>query len=242
MLDEDIELIDGLPVIYIKSMSALAVADLHLGYESAMAQNGVFIPKANLRHIIGMLKAAYSGRKVNELIIVGDVKNEFSGVSGDEVNELAEISRLASSLGSSITVVKGNHDNFIDRVSKGTRISVCDIKRSGKYMFAHGDKKVDIGDAKRLIIGHEHPSIGITGQSGMAEHVRCFLVGRYKNAELIVLPASGYFETGSDVNSKKGGALSPIIEESGLRNMRAIALGYGSTIDFGKVDDLMKAY
>ena len=241
MLDGDVELIEGIPLIHIKSISALAIADLHLGYEAAMAKNGVFIPKVNLNHIIGMLKQAYAGRKVRELIIVGDVKNEFSGVLGDEVNELTEISRLASSLGSSITVVKGNHDNFIDRVSRGTGISVCGMKRSGKYLFAHGDKKIDLDGAETIIIGHEHPSIGIPGQSGRIEHVRCFLVGRHGKANMIVLPASGYFETGSDVNANKGGRiLSPLISATEMRKMHAVAFGYGSTIDFGSVGDLTR--
>ncbi len=238
MLNGDIELIEGIPLIYIKSISALAIADLHLGYEAAMAKKGVFIPKVNLKHLIDMLMKAFEGRRVKELIIVGDVKNEFSGVLSDEVNELAEISRLASSFGSSITVVKGNHDNFIDRVSRGTGISVCDSKRSGEYIFAHGDKKNEPNGAEMIIIGHEHPSIGISGQSGRIEHIRCFLVGRYGKANMIVLPASGYFETGSDVNTNKGRILSPMISATEMRKMHAIAVGYGSTIDFGSVSDL----
>lgn len=244
MLNADIELIEGIPAIYIKSISALAIADLHLGYEAAMAKRGVFIPKVNLNHILELLHEAYAGRRVKELIIVGDVKNEFSGVLGDEINELAEISRLASSFGSSITVVKGNHDNFIDRVSRGTGVSVCDLKRSGGYLFAHGDKKIDRNCAETIIIGHEHPSIGVPWRSGRVEHVRCFLVGMHNGAKMIVLPASGYFETGSDVNRDRGRAriLSPMISATEMRKMRAIAVGYESTIDFGSVGDLTKLY
>ena len=71
----------------------------------------------------------------------------------------------------------------------------------GQYMFAHGDKKiVGIEPAVSLVVmGHEHPSIGIRTRMGSIERFRCFLYGNLfagrKQIRLLVLPASGYFET-----------------------------------------------
>jgi len=45
----DIEIIDGTPIVYIKDLSAIVCSDLHLGYEGVMAENGIFLPKINLK-------------------------------------------------------------------------------------------------------------------------------------------------------------------------------------------------
>jgi len=145
----------------------------------------------------------------------------------------------------SIVLVKGNHDNFIERYSRHFKIGVLNSgARIGEYLFAHGDKALlDFGKKekpKTIVMGHEHPSIGIPMKIGRTERLRCFLYGRYKRIPMLVLPAMGYFETGSDVNTHTRNIMSPILRKADLKNMHAIAFGNGSTIDFGSISDLRK--
>ena len=55
-LDGDVEILDGLPLLHIKSLSALICSDLHLGYEGVMADRGTFLPKVNLKNIKDIVK------------------------------------------------------------------------------------------------------------------------------------------------------------------------------------------
>jgi putative SbcD/Mre11-related phosphoesterase len=244
MLNKDVELLDGLPIAYIRSLDALVLSDLHLGYESHMAKKGVFIPKANLKKILGELEVALRIKKARRIIVVGDIKNDFSTVGDDEFNELYEIIQLCKKKRVELTLIKGNHDNFIDRYKESFKIKVFSNEaRIEGYLFFHGDKvpKITGNKPRMLISGHEHPSIGIVKSIGRTEKLRCFLSGTYKGIDLLILPAISYFAVGSDINLQgKERLLSPIFRNIDVDSMHAIALGYGSTIDFGSIGNLRK--
>ncbi len=242
-LNKDVELIEGLPLAYIKSLRAIVASDLHLGYESHMAKNGVFLPKVNLKKILSEFEKGVEGRKVEKIIIVGDIKNDFSNVEIDEFNELYEIIKFCKEHGIELILIKGNHDNFIDRYKESFKIKIySDHAAIGDYLFAHGDKLPEIsGKPTMLITGHEHPAIGIVNSIGRTEKLRCFLSGRYDKVDLLVFPAVSYFASGSDINiAPKEHLLSPILKQIDIDKMHAIAFGYGSTIDFGTIAQLRK--
>lgn len=245
-LGDDIELIEGLPVLYIRSTKSLVISDLHLGYEGGMVKSGIVIPKANLRSITEILENAFNGRQVGRLIVVGDIKNDFSGVTAAELSELRSIVNFINGKGASLELVVGNHDNFILKYSTALGIRVYPHQHTvSGYLLAHGDKplkKTDEG-VSTAIIGHEHPSIGIRSRIGTIERFRCFLSGKIaylgKKVDLIVLPAIGYFETGSDINlHSKRHILSPVLKKADIDQMEAIIVGHGSTLNFGKVGNL----
>lgn len=243
-IDKDIDLLDGLPIAYIKSIDAMVVSDLHLGYESHMAKSGVFMPKANLKKILRELGLGIRKTGAKSIIIVGDVKNEFSNVEQDEFNELYEIIKFCKGINVELVLVKGNHDNFIDRYKGPFGLKTyTNEARIGNYIFSHGDKLPRFsGKApKMLICGHEHPSIGIVNFSGRTERLRCFLLGKYKGVKLLVLPAISYFATGMDINLRpERNLLSPVLRDIGIDDVHAIAIGYGSTLDFGTIGNLRK--
>ena len=245
MLDKDVELIDGLAAAYIKSIKSMVVSDLHLGYESHMAKRGVFVPKVNLKKITKDMEAVASKRDVNSVIVVGDIKNEFSNVEQDEFNELYDIIRFCREKKLGLVLVKGNHDNFIDRYRDSLNLKTYTGEAIiGDYLFFHGDRLPKLsgkGNIKMLISGHEHPAIGIVNPIGRTEKLRCFLIGKYKGARLIVLPAISYFATGSDINLQpQSRLLSPVLRKMDINSAHAIAIGYGSTLDFGTIAKLRK--
>jgi uncharacterized protein len=242
-LDDDVELIEGLAIAHIKSINAIVVADLHLGYESHMAKSGVFIPKANLNKIINDLGKGLRKTKSNSIIILGDIKNEFSNVEQDEFNELYEIIKFCKDRKVELSLVKGNHDNFIDRYKRPFNLNTYSEEMViGDYYFFHGDRLPNLHGKPRMIMsGHEHPSIGIVNAAGRNERLRCFIFGKYKNTKLLVLPAIGYFASGSDINLRpKSSLLSPVLKQIDIERAHAIAIGYGSTLDFGKVGNLRR--
>ncbi len=240
-LTKNIELVEGLPVAYMRSLNMLAVSDLHLGYEGAMANKGTFIPKVNLKHILETLGTALDKTNAKKIMITGDIKNTFSDVITDELNELFDLADFLKERNVEIAMIKTKHDNFVERYSEKIGLKVYkDQTEFENYLFFHGDKEpVMSSETRMMIMGHEHPTIGITGNSGKRERLRCFLYGEFKRIPLLVIPAMGYFSSGVEVNSiPESKLLSPIFRHARIDDMRAIAIGYGSTVDFGKVAEL----
>ncbi len=241
-LTKDIELIDGLPIIYIKSLHSLVISDSHFGYEGVIAKSGIYVPKANLKNILKMLLLAIKKRSVSTIIVNGDIKNEFSSVDSEELNELIEFVKFIKQKDLKLILIKGNHDNFVDKYKQMLNLEIFDQEMSNnQYLFFHGEampKNIN-KNIQRLIMGHEHPSISIITKIGRKEKLKCFLFGNYKHKKLLVLPSINYFMPGTDINfESKRHLLSPLLKKVNINEFKVIAIGYGETIDFGKLSDL----
>ena len=179
-ISKDIEILDGLPVVYIKSLSAIVCTDLHLGYEGVVADRGTFLPKANLHNIKGIVSKAVRLRHPKRIIVDGDIKNEFSQVHVEEFNEAHEfVNFLRDEMGlEKITLIKGNHDNFIDRLREPFRMELYTQEAMiNDYLFFHGEELPIAKDGRMLMMGHVHPSIAIYNSLGVKEKLKCFLQG-----------------------------------------------------------------
>ncbi|ASI13423.1 metallophosphoesterase superfamily enzyme [Candidatus Mancarchaeum acidiphilum] len=241
----DIELVDGLPIAYVHSLDSLAVADLHLGYEGVMAKRGILVPKANLKSIEKSIKSAVESTSAKNIIVDGDIKNDFSDVDVEEFNELFELIHFLKDLGLSITLIKGNHDNFVERYKDTFNLKVYRQETLiGKYLFLHGEElpaEDKLIQSSTLIMGHEHPAISIYTEAGAKEKLKCFLYGKYKGKPILVLPAMSYFSGGTDINIvPKNELLSPLFKDIDIDSMEAYPVGYGSTMDFGTVEIIKK--
>lgn len=242
LLTDDIELLDGLPIAHIRSINALAVADLHLGYEGVMSGGAALLPKVNLANIIKEISAAIKMTGATAVIVDGDIKNEFSRVDREEFNELYDFIQFGRSEHVSLILIKGNHDNFVERYKEPFKLDVYRQEANiGGYLFFHGEElpKDITKNTKMMIMGHEHPAIGIYNAVGFKEKLKCFLYGKYMSTPLLILPAMNYFAGGTEINNEpRTSLLSPVFKKVDPDNMHAIAIGYGSTIDFGKVGKL----
>lgn len=242
-IDRDLELISGLPVLYIKSLSAVVCSDLHLGYEGVHASRGVFIPKMNLNKIKDTLREAIQKSGAENIIVNGDIKNEFSEVHLEEFTEFREfIAFLRGEMKvRGICLIKGNHDNFIDRFKQPLNFEIYRQEALlGRYLFFHGEEEPASKDGEVLVMGHLHPAVAIYNKIGVKEKLRCFLYGKTSDGRrIIILPAMNYFAEGVDVNQDDVSEIAPIFK--GVVNvdkLRALCLGEGEILDFGKVKDL----
>ncbi len=246
LLTEDIELLDGMPVIFIKSLNAIVVADMHLGYEGVMAKKGMLIPKVNFKKMTETITVAIEKTKASKLIVDGDIKNEFSKVDEEEFNELYDFIMFCRNSQIEPILIKGNHDNFVERYKEPFKLSVFRQQAViGKYLFFHGEEMPKLDKStkgiKAMIMGHEHPAIGIVDAIGKHERLKCLLYGTYKRIPLLVLPALNFFAGGTEINAvPKEELLAPVFKYLDIGKMHAIAIGYGSTIDFGTIKELRK--
>ena len=242
-LNKNMEIIDGYPILYVKSLNALVCSDLHLGYEGVMAEKGTFLPKVNLRRVKKFLKAASEKTGARRIIIDGDIKNEFSKVHLEEFNEFRElVDYLRNDLEfEKITLVKGNHDNFVERIRPGLGIEVFahEALLDG-ILFFHGEGMPKTKSFGTLIMGHVHPAIALYNKLGIKEKLHCFLYGKSrKGADVVVLPAMNYFAEGVGVNFEDISSMAPIFKSMvNVGGMEAFCIGEGETLDFGTVGEL----
>ncbi len=237
-----IETINGFPAIFIKNLNSIAIADLHLGYELALAEQGVFVPQTQLKEIIEDLEKIFRIKKAKSLIIVGDVKHEFGEASKQELKEVKELVNFLRKKVEKIILIRGNHDNFLLTICSHLGIELYDpFYLERKICFIHGHKKIDLPFRKfdTLIIAHEHPSLLLSSGFDRIK-VPCLLYGKYKKKNFICLPAISPWAKGVVVNKcSKDELLSPILREGDFENLVPIAIDKeAGALKFPRIGDL----
>ena len=187
-----------------KGEKILVIGDLHLGYEESLNRGGVFISRKMFDEMIAGLEMIFlKSGKVDKIILLGDVKHDFSGVLRQEWNDVSGlIDYLERWLkeGGEIIIIRGNHDNYLKNITLKKGVKVCDYFIFREFCFLHGDR--DFSEiwgegVKYWIIGHGHPAVKL-GDGVKVESYKCFLIGRFERREIIIVP--GFFEyfAGSD--------------------------------------------
>lgn len=223
------QIIDNFPALYIKSLKALIISDLHLGIEELYSHSGFLIPKFQLREIIHDLKEMLGKTKARRIIINGDIKHEFSEFTWSELKEIREFLNFLSSKLEEILLVKGNHDNYvIYALKKYANIKLEDYFLIEDMCFIHGHQKnLDLRQfgAKFFIIGNEHPVVVMRDEFGTKEKVPCFLYGDLEGKKIIVMPAFTKVFSGAGVNEMTSEEfLSPMLKNKEIDNFEVTGI------------------
>lgn len=182
--------------------------DLHIGYEEYLNEQGILIPRRQFKELIFELKDLFvqvekrNGKKrLEKIIILGDLKHEFGRISEQEWKEVNKILDFLKKKSKEVILIKGNHDAILETLTKRRELKILDFYIEKGICFLHGhklfpeclDKKV-----KMMVIGHRHPAILISDKY-KKEKYKCFLVGKWKGKKIIILPSFFSFVEGSDV-------------------------------------------
>ncbi|MEM3213377.1 MAG: phosphoesterase, partial [Metallosphaera sp.] len=119
-----------------------------------------------------------------------------------EKDDLTDIFKDMKENGVSVSLIKGNHDNYISLVAeKFDNVELLDqLEQDNVYVY-HGHREVEIKEGKIYVIGHEHPRISIRDKLGFSRKFPCFLVSPIQNNSYVVtLPALGGYQSGNDVS------------------------------------------
>lgn len=241
-----IEIVEPYPAIYIENLDLLVIADLHLGYETAAVEEGMFIPKIQYKKIKGDMEEISRRRKAKRILINGDVKHEFSETGYHEYKEVSSFFEYVKNVYNEVIVVKGNHDTFIGRITKKYDINLYDEFQEENFFFTHGHQDINIDDVEKkyVILGHEHPSLGLYSEMNVKEKVKCYLYGKIRDKNILVMPAFSYFALGSDVNLiPKKELLSPILRRINIDSMKAIGILEGEKcLHFPEINRMRDLY
>lgn len=192
----------------------LVISDVHIGFEEHIFTQGLF-PRTQIKETMGKIDGIFSllkkqGIKIEKIIILGDLKHEFGGISETEWRETMQfLDYLEKKLQinskkpgkKEIILIKGNHDTILGPIAKKKELKVVDYYKYKEVCFVHGDKeRACIKDKKTriLIMGHLHPSVTLYDKY-KREKYKCFLKGRWKNKQVYVLPSFGTISFGYDL-------------------------------------------
>jgi len=133
-------------------------------------------------------------------------------------------------------LIKGNHDTILGPIARKRNIRVMDHFTIDNILITHGDKipnKDLLKKSKIIIIGHEHPAVSIR-EGPRAELFKAYLIGKWKNKNLIVQPSFNLVTEGTDMLKEE--VLSPFLKQN-LGNFDVVIVA-DKLYRFGKIREL----
>ena len=231
--------------VYFPKIKVLAIGDLHLGHEFTFRESGSLMPETQMkmtrRDIDFIFKKLKREKKVVEKVVfLGDIKHFFSYEKGEK-NRFLEIMLIVGNYvpRKDVIVIKGNHEKLMKIADK----SLVDFHIEGDVAFVHGDELFDnVLDkgVKMIVMGHLHPAISLEDpQKIKQERYKCYLIGRWKRKEIIVVPSFLPYIEGVAVNYHLSDGHC-VVPARALKNFRVVAVGEeGDVFDFGVLKGLM---
>lgn len=210
----------------------VVLGDLHLGYERALEQEGMYIPRINTDSIRDALNDILCRYEPARVVLLGDVKHDFKRAGFEEKREVRRIIGLLGEAAETV-VVKGNHDNYIQNIISDLGILAVDNIDIMGYRLEHGH--VDSG-VRPVIIGHEHPSVRIPGSVGGGMKIQCFVHARKDG--VIVLPPFSPFSSGNDLVLDKECVMAPALKNSDFASAEIYGVTDMGLMDLGTLRDL----
>jgi len=208
------EIVPGLEVmdlaLYLRRERILVLSDFHIGFEEALNKEGVLIPRFQFGEILNRLKNILEGLDLEKIIVLGDLKHEFGRISETEWRNTLQLLDFLTKYCKEIILVKGNHDTILGPIAAKRNIKVKRFVKVNAFYFCHGHFIPKSVDAKVVVIGHEHPAVGLRKDSRV-EVFKCFLKGKWQGKTLVVMPSFNLVTEGTDVLKEE--LLSPFLAQ-----------------------------
>ena len=197
--------------LFWKEEKVLIVGDLHLGYESSINEEGVVIPKNQMKENYEIFRQIFKeSGKVKKIILLGDVKHYFGRVLEGETNDFVNLVYFFREFllkDGKVIITKGNHDNILEKIVEHYKdVELVPYLIEEDVLFLHGDAKslslvgFNLFDKKiRLIVkGHFHPAVYLSDGS-KKEKYKCFVYGSFSKKKTIIVPSFFPLIEGSDI-------------------------------------------
>ena len=138
----------------------LVVTDMHIGFESSLASNDVFLGKnTSVNEIISELYKIIDTTKPDSLILLGDVKSSIKSISKNEWNDIPLFfEKMENKIDT--TLIPGNHDSNIQKlIPDGITLVSSKGMVVDNSLLTHGHTmpSENFAHVDRIIMGHVHP-------------------------------------------------------------------------------------
>lgn len=218
--------LDARRAVFLAETRTLALADLHLGFAWAHRHAGQLMPITAHDDTRERLLALIDDYTPHEVVLLGDIVHRALPlpVIRDEVRAVCD----AIAARASLRLVAGNHDLHLGNLVSRNLLPSWE---AGAHLLLHGDGNDDGVAARRLdatrerggrvIFGHEHPAISLSGGIGTRAKCACFLAA----PDALVLPAFSPWAAGTSASGPFISALARL-----ARFDRALAIVAGKLL------------
>jgi len=151
-----------------QKLTAMVIADLHIGWELALAQDGIHVPTQTpklLKKLINLV-AIYRPEK---LVVLGDVKHTVARAETGEWRDVPEFFTELRKHVDEICIIRGNHDGNLEpllpetvKFLPATGISLGDVG----LFHGHQWLSSDLLRCRTLVMGHVHPVVAFRDPAG----------------------------------------------------------------------------
>lgn len=222
--------------LYLKKEKTLIIGDVHLGYEESLSRQGVLVPRFQLKETVDRIHKILENLDVKQVVITGDLKHEFGKILFSEMNDTLEFLDYLLQK-HKVIIIKGNHDTTLEYIAQKRNIELKEYYKINDFFICHGDKifnNLDFFNSKTIIIGHEHPAVSVSNNN-RHENFKCFLMGKYKDKKLIVIPSFNLLIEGSNILREK--IISPFLKKENLDEFEVFIIA-DKTYKFGVLKNL----
>jgi hypothetical protein len=146
----------------------MAIADLHIGWEMALSQRGIYVPSQTPK-LLKKLTDLLSTYKPEKLLILGDVKHTVATAEIGEWQDVPDFFDQLKKRIEDILIIRGNHDgNLEPLLPESIRILPATGTTIGEVGFFHGHRwpSPALLKCKTLVMGHVHPTIALRDPAG----------------------------------------------------------------------------
>ena len=158
------------PAALIKAQKAqtLVIADLHIGWEIALARKGIHVP-TQMPRLLKKATQLTSTYKPRQLLILGDVKHTVATAETGEWRDVPEFFNALRKKTKEIHVIRGNHDGNLEPllpenvdILPATGTTIDDIG----LFHGHRWPSPTLLKCRTLIMAHVHPVVVFRDPAG----------------------------------------------------------------------------
>jgi putative SbcD/Mre11-related phosphoesterase len=146
----------------------LVIADLHIGWEMGLANEGIHVPTQTPR-LVKKLTDLLSIYKPERLLVLGDIKHTVATAEKIEWRDVPEFFNEIKKHVAEISVIRGNHDgNLEPLLPESVKIMPSAGVSTNDTGFFHGHQwpSLELLACKTLVMGHVHPVIAFRDPAG----------------------------------------------------------------------------
>lgn len=202
---------------------SVVITDLHIGFESSLVSNEIFIGKNTTTfETISEIESIINQEKPDSVILLGDIKSSIKNISNTEWNDVPVFFEKIKNK-AEIILIPGNHDSGIQQLVPN---GITMISSSGmveeNILLTHGHTmpSSNFSHIDKIVMGHVHPvffqedSI-INGQRvwvSFKTNKEYIFPDKNGELEIIIVPSfNKYFYATQKRKYKK--SISPIIQK-----------------------------
>ncbi len=138
---------------------------------------------------------------IDKAILLGDIKHNFGRILKQEWSDVLGLFDYLAKRCRKIVLIKGNHDTILKPIARKRGLQIRNYWVWKEFCFLHGDENYEnVWKDKRikcLVVGHGHPAVRLR-EGARSEKYKCFLIGKFRGRNMIILPSFSEWYAGSD--------------------------------------------